>query len=243
MVKQGNEIRLRLVVRNRGGPMVFAMEDHVEGGVGEGRGGDGIKRQVGDVRGGGWGGSVVRVCWFGESIIYGLGSSLYRAAVNFWLLSAVRIVSDATESADQPTAVPTTTPKAVLAAVVETTTEGMTRGGKFEKALIDQPTIVSTTVTRAVVAVVETIEGTKRGGKFRVFYEGEEVEGEGEAEEGGDNFGGFGAVVGGLEKRIVIGVRIECLVMRMGDIEWYRYQDLTVLNGNVVRFWDGCRKN
>ncbi|XP_057501363.1 uncharacterized protein LOC130785255 [Actinidia eriantha] len=168
------------------------------------------------------------------------------AAVNFWLLSAVRIVSGATESADQPTAVPTKAPKAVLAAVVETTTEGMTRGGKFTKALIDQPTIVSTTVTRTVVAVVETIEGTTRGGKFTVFYEGDEVEVEveGEAEEGGDNFGGFGAVVGGGKE--------DChwsedwnrmLVMRMGDIEWYRYQDLTVLNGNVVRLWDGCRKN
>ncbi|PSS20759.1 UvrABC system protein like [Actinidia chinensis var. chinensis] len=164
------------------------------------------------------------------------------AAVNFWLLSAVRIVSDAAGSADQPTAVPTTAPKAVLAAVVETTTEGMTRGGKFTKALIDQPTIVSTTVTRAVVAVVETIEGTTRGGKFRVFYEGEEVEGE--AKEGGDNFGGFGAVVGvGKENCHWCEDWNRMLVMRMGDIEWYRYQDLTVLNGNVVRLWDGCRKN
>lgn len=35
-------------------------------------------------------------------------------------------------------------------------------------------------------------------------------------------------------------------VMRMriggGDhMGWYRYQDLTVLDGNVVRLWDGCR--
>lgn len=30
------------------------------------------------------------------------------------------------------------------------------------------------------------------------------------------------------------------LKMRMGDVSWYRYQDLTDLNGNVVRFWDDC---
>lgn len=31
------------------------------------------------------------------------------------------------------------------------------------------------------------------------------------------------------------------LEMEMGDMSWYRYQDLTVLNGNVVRLWDGRR--
>lgn len=30
------------------------------------------------------------------------------------------------------------------------------------------------------------------------------------------------------------------LRMRMGEVEWYRYQDLKVHNGNVVRLWDGA---
>lgn len=29
--------------------------------------------------------------------------------------------------------------------------------------------------------------------------------------------------------------------MRRGDDEWYRYQDMSLINGNVVRLWDGCR--
>ncbi|PON38632.1 Transmembrane protein [Trema orientale] len=33
------------------------------------------------------------------------------------------------------------------------------------------------------------------------------------------------------------------LKTRLGETSWYRYQDLTELNGNVVRLWDGCRSN
>ncbi|CAK9159243.1 unnamed protein product [Ilex paraguariensis] len=33
------------------------------------------------------------------------------------------------------------------------------------------------------------------------------------------------------------------LRMRNGDMGWYRYQDLTVLDGNVVRLWDGCTRS
>ncbi|XP_038988096.1 uncharacterized protein LOC120112585 [Phoenix dactylifera] len=29
------------------------------------------------------------------------------------------------------------------------------------------------------------------------------------------------------------------MVRRRGDLGWYRYQDLTALNGSVVRLWDG----
>lgn len=31
------------------------------------------------------------------------------------------------------------------------------------------------------------------------------------------------------------------LRLRLGEMGWYRHQDLTELNGNVVRLWDGCR--
>lgn len=30
------------------------------------------------------------------------------------------------------------------------------------------------------------------------------------------------------------------MAIRMGDMGWYRCQDLAVLNGSVVRLWDGC---
>ncbi|KAE8724471.1 hypothetical protein F3Y22_tig00010526pilonHSYRG00014 [Hibiscus syriacus] len=33
------------------------------------------------------------------------------------------------------------------------------------------------------------------------------------------------------------------LRLRKGETGWYRYQDLTAINGNVVRLWDGsCRR-
>ncbi|KAK6273733.1 hypothetical protein QQP08_027674 [Theobroma cacao] len=32
------------------------------------------------------------------------------------------------------------------------------------------------------------------------------------------------------------------LSVRKGETGWYRYQDLTAINGNVVRLWDECRR-
>lgn len=32
------------------------------------------------------------------------------------------------------------------------------------------------------------------------------------------------------------------VVMRMGDMGWYRWQDMTVLDGSVVQLWDGSRR-
>lgn len=32
------------------------------------------------------------------------------------------------------------------------------------------------------------------------------------------------------------------MTARIGDMGWYRWQDLTVVNGNVVRLWDECRR-
>lgn len=34
----------------------------------------------------------------------------------------------------------------------------------------------------------------------------------------------------------------ETMKMRMNGMGWYHYQDLTVLDGNVVRLWEGCRR-
>ncbi|CAN0913878.1 hypothetical protein LINGRAHAP2_LOCUS28196 [Linum grandiflorum] len=72
-------------------------------------------------------------------------------------------------------------------------------------------------------------------GKFVTYYreteeeeEVEEMSGDGEEDGGG---GGGGEGLWEAEVR---------LKMREG-MGWYRYQDLTAINGNVVRLWDGVR--
>lgn len=80
----------------------------------------------------------------------------------------------------------------------------------------------------------ESGDGTTRG-KFTVYYNEEDNvrEGEGESESECEGFDGrycYGRDEGWYER------------MKMGGGRWYRYQDLTVLDGNVVRLWDGgCR--
>ncbi|KAK9948142.1 hypothetical protein M0R45_003730 [Rubus argutus] len=70
-----------------------------------------------------------------------------------------------------------------------------------------------------------------KGVKFTLYFEEDNnghVGGEGEGDltaEETENSGGENWWESGLR-------------MRMGDMGWYRYQDLTVLNGNVVRLWD-----
>ncbi|KAA8523358.1 hypothetical protein F0562_009781 [Nyssa sinensis] len=89
------------------------------------------------------------------------------------------------------------------------------------------------------VFAVESDGATK--GKFSVYYEddrdhdGEGADGELDDDEdlgsvvavdGGEWFDGWDTI----------------LRMRKGEMGWYRFQDTTVLDGNVVRLWDGeCR--
>ncbi|CAN1123024.1 hypothetical protein LINPERPRIM_LOCUS3009 [Linum perenne] len=72
-------------------------------------------------------------------------------------------------------------------------------------------------------------------GKFVTYYrEMEEVEEVEEEEErcGGEKDNGGGG--GYWEAELRLKVREE--------LGWYRYQDLTEINGNVVRLWDGVRR-
>ncbi|KDP33961.1 hypothetical protein JCGZ_07532 [Jatropha curcas] len=76
--------------------------------------------------------------------------------------------------------------------------------------------------------------------KFVVYYEDDrEGEGNGDCEE-------YSTVVGEWENGSGYGEWRESwekvLRIRMGDMDWYRYQDLTAINGNVVRLWDGFRR-
>ncbi|GMY36503.1 hypothetical protein FCV25MIE_31745 [Fagus crenata] len=81
-------------------------------------------------------------------------------------------------------------------------------------------------------------DGVTKGMKFfAVYYEEEEDGGEGDGELTAKN---------DWEESGVDGVKGDgewwerVLRMRTGEMGWYRYQDLTELNGNIVRLWDGC---
>lgn len=91
--------------------------------------------------------------------------------------------------------------------------------------------------------VIES-EGSPKG-KFSLYYtwddfrECDESGGEDEGN-GGCNGGGAAVMSENLERRWDDWERM--MVVRMGDTGWYRCQDLKVLDGSVVRLWDGGRR-
>ncbi|XP_058215646.1 uncharacterized protein LOC131326784 [Rhododendron vialii] len=155
-------------------------------------------------------------------------AAVITAAVSFWRIRAVGLKSDSQDESS---------PRMVSVSPSPHTEE---KEAVMEPAstLASSTTTSSTRVPSAVD--VDTTGGPRRG-KFTVYYE-DESEGEVAWEEGVDDGGvvEVGRGTGGdywcdnWEK--VMRMRIE-----QGDMRWYRYQDLTVLDGNVVRLWDGCR--
>ncbi|XP_057505752.1 uncharacterized protein LOC130789047 [Actinidia eriantha] len=101
----------------------------------------------------------------------------------------------------------------------------------------DEPAFISRRTT--IAPPVEATEGATRG-KFTVYFEKEgEVVSEEEVDDGG--VGSLGAVVRGGDDGWCENWK-NLWRMRIGDdMGWYRYQDLTVMDGNVVRLWDGGR--
>ncbi|KAM7459301.1 hypothetical protein LguiA_036295 [Lonicera macranthoides] len=82
------------------------------------------------------------------------------------------------------------------------------------------------------LCAAESSDGTTRG-KFTVYYNEEDNVRESGSESEGEDFDGrycYGRDGGWCES---------WERMKMGEAGWYRYQDLTVLDGNVVRLWDG----
>lgn len=84
----------------------------------------------------------------------------------------------------------------------------------------------------------------RTSGKFTFYYDrreeeedrGDDVNGEADGEEG---------CIGGEKQWVGVGEGWweVTMRMRMGDhMGFYSYQDLTVLDGSVVRLWDGCRR-
>lgn len=94
----------------------------------------------------------------------------------------------------------------------------------------------SSTVTTEMYTgvVMNKEEGTK--GKLTVYFkqdDGEECDVDGDD---GDQKGEDGAVEMWFENWENL------LKMRNGEMGWYRCQDMKVIDGNVVRLWDGCRR-
>ncbi|XP_011039930.1 PREDICTED: uncharacterized protein LOC105136332 isoform X2 [Populus euphratica] len=84
--------------------------------------------------------------------------------------------------------------------------------------------------------------GPKKG-KFVVYYQDDDRQNEGNLDDDDED---------GEEELTVLGEWRRCggeitlwermLRVSMGEYGWYRCQDLTVINGNVVRLWDGVRR-
>ncbi|KAL6496448.1 hypothetical protein OROGR_029706 [Orobanche gracilis] len=115
--------------------------------------------------------------------------------------------------------------------LAETAAEPDTVSSTTEKHLL--PASLTTTMSDCVL----DSECSPKG-KFSVYYKDDFKN----RDEGGDDDsdgvcnGGEGA------ERAKLGWRCceweRTMVVRMGDLGWHRYQDLTVLDGSVVRLWD-----
>ncbi|KAG5243561.1 Transmembrane protein [Salix suchowensis] len=96
----------------------------------------------------------------------------------------------------------------------------------------------SSTTTATLKSVTEpAVPGSVR--KLVVyFYQDDDRQNDGNIDDGGEEeltvFGECGGELTLWERMLRV---------RMGDYGWYRCQDLTVINGNVVRLWDGERNS
>ncbi|KAK9274433.1 hypothetical protein L1049_021680 [Liquidambar formosana] len=103
------------------------------------------------------------------------------------------------------------------------------------------PPSTSASISGVTAAVRADIDEEVTKGKFTVYYEDDResdgdmvVDGEWEGCDGAEGLGeGCGEWSDGWERMMRV---------RMGDLGWYRFQDTTVLDGSVVRLWDGSRR-
>ncbi|KAJ4827705.1 hypothetical protein Tsubulata_029795 [Turnera subulata] len=156
--------------------------------------------------------------------------AVITAAVSFWRIRAVAVAFSVKSK-------PITPPQACI-----------------DSSLQSFDTVPSTSApssrTAAVTATTTALSGFEEKGmtkgKFVVYYREEEEEEERENDGNGDDEECYG---NGDDNRVQL---LGCgewweswervLTTRMGNAGWYSYQDLTVINGNVVRLWDGVRR-
>lgn len=82
----------------------------------------------------------------------------------------------------------------------------------------------------------------RTSGKFTLYYQEDENDFEDDDVNEYNNDGGA-IEDADLEDLHWIGDDWEAVMnMRIGDMGWYRYQDSTVLDGSVVRLWEGRRR-
>ncbi|KAL8488139.1 hypothetical protein ACS0TY_023968 [Phlomoides rotata] len=94
----------------------------------------------------------------------------------------------------------------------------------------EQPAIVSSSselaLSKASFSVLEREGSTKM--KFTLYIE--------EGDDGGEDDGGEAAAV--VSPKWWCDDWEKMMVMRMGDMGWYKWQDTTALDGSVVRLWE-----
>ncbi|KZV18260.1 hypothetical protein F511_34073 [Dorcoceras hygrometricum] len=108
----------------------------------------------------------------------------------------------------------------------------------LEMEMADEPAKVAPTRGGTdFITALETTENSTRG-KFFLYYSDDDSR-EGGAD--GDDDDGVAATAGSKKFRRWSDVDWERkMEIRMGDMGWYSGQDLTALNGSVVRLWDVC---
>lgn len=170
--------------------------------------------------------------------------AVVTAAVSFWRIRVTSIgdghgcvlLEELSGSESQPQSI-TGPVKETVALVKETVT-------KTEVYVPQSRTVpVKETVARVKETVTQTEpllcdDGATKGKKLTMYYEvdvdgGRCVDGELTAVSYGGGLGNCGGEWWEKWERV--------LRMRNGDDGWYRYVDLTVINGKVVRLWDDNR--
>ncbi|KAK6147573.1 hypothetical protein DH2020_018485 [Rehmannia glutinosa] len=156
--------------------------------------------------------------------------AVITAAVSFWSLRALsspppelRSRSQVAESTSSPP------PKAAERAVAENPATVSTPG---ETQVLSAPIKTSCLMLEREIC-------TKT--KFSLYYDLEDdFRGDGDGGESDDD--GDAAAVRSEKLGRWCDDWERMMVVRMGDMGWYRWQDTTSLDGNVVRLWDGCRQ-
>ncbi|XP_058078671.1 uncharacterized protein LOC131227000 [Magnolia sinica] len=182
--------------------------------------------------------------------------AVLTAAFGFWRITAVS--SRSRQKSDNPRSFQDPTPLTAASREPE-------EPQKTPLALTPSLPLKPDAESPAVCSVSDNV--VRKGGKFAAYY-CEEDDGASDEEDGvyerydgvsgedegvderydgvsGEEVGVVGeynGVIGVFDGVWPYGVRTGLPVVRTGDFGWYQCQDLTAINGSVVRSWDGGRR-